>query len=355
VRWWASAFFVWTLLALLSASQAAVFMSNAGRPFGWGPLLGATFLDWYTCAAFTPVFVWLVRHYPIDRQNWMRVVPLMFVVTSVCVVVKYAVYGPLHIWLFPGQGTFGLGELLARSFFTESIAFWSTLGVLHAVEFYRKYREHEVQTLRLQAQLAEARLESLTAQLQPHFLFNTLNGVATLMHRDIEAADMMLTRLSDLLRLTLRDADRPEVPLGEELDLLSRYLDILRLRFPDRLSVETRISASAASALVPRFVLQPLVENAVQHGISRRAGAGRIQITADRSGDTLHLSVTDDGAGMRGDAEFPREGIGLSNTRRRLTELYGDAQRLTLDRLDGSGLRVALSIPYRESPAPAAA
>ena len=200
--------------------------------------------------------------------------------------------------------------------------------------------------------LAEARLETLTAQLQPHFLFNTLHAISTLMHRDVNAADTMVARLGDLLRRTLDGGDRPEVPLAEELRLLDAYLDIARVRFEDRLTVDMSIPTETAGALVPRFVLQPLVENALQHGIGSRHGRGRVTIQARRDGERLCLSVADDGeAGALQGNGFPREGIGLTNTRQRLRERYGPDHSLHLTRGEDGGLLVAVNIPFRTAAA----
>jgi LytS/YehU family sensor histidine kinase len=208
--------------------------------------------------------------------------------------------------------------------------------------------EDTARAARLETRLAEARLETLTAQLQPHFLFNTLHAISTLMHRDVEAADTMLARLGDLLRRTLDGRDRPEVPLAEELQLLDAYLDIARVRFEDRLTLDVRIATETKGALVPRFVLQPLVENALQHGIGSRQGWGRVTIQARRDGERLQLSVSDDGPGaaLQGNG-FPREGIGLTNTRQRLRERYGANHSLQLTNGEDGGFLVAVDIPFR--------
>src|SRR5262249_45261292 len=176
-------------------------------------------------------------------------------------------------------------------------------------------------------------------------------GISTLMHRDVKAADAMLSRLSDLLRQTLQRGERQETPLNEEIEMLDYYVEISRERFKDRLVFETQIAPDASSPLVPFFILQPLVENALHHGIARRAGVGRVSVSAKRQGETLHLNVTDDGPGLtKEERDFPREGIGLSNTRQRLRQLYGDQQSLTLEAPAEGGLRVALIIPYRIAP-----
>jgi LytS/YehU family sensor histidine kinase len=226
------------------------------------------------------------------------------------------------------------------------------IALIHGFEFHRRYRRREFEAARLQTQLAQSRLEALTAQLHPHFLFNTLQGISTLMHRDVDAADAMLSRLSDLLRQTLQRGDRQEAPLSEEMEMLDHYVEISRERFKDRLVFESQIPPDARNALVPFFILQPLVENALLHGIARRAGVGRVSVSARRQGETLQLNVTDDGPGLpKEERASPREGVGLSNTRERLRELYGDRQSLILDAPPSGGLRVELVIPYKLAPA----
>jgi LytS/YehU family sensor histidine kinase len=216
------------------------------------------------------------------------------------------------------------------------------------LEARTRAHDRELDAARAKSQLAEARLEALTAQLQPHFLFNTLQAISTLITRDPVAANTMLASLSDLLREVLRRGERREVPLEEELRVLAPYLDISQWRFGDRLSVRIEADPSVRRALVPFFVLQPLVENALQHGVGSRAGPGAIRIEANREGDRLWLTVIDDGPGS--ETTEARRGIGLPNTRARLQELYGDRHTLELGRLTGSqpGFRVRLGIPYHE-------
>jgi LytS/YehU family sensor histidine kinase len=232
----------------------------------------------------------------------------------------------------------GIGELLT---------FGIMAGGAYALEFRRRLRERESQALQLQTRLAEARLDALSSQLHPHFLFNTLTALSVLIHRDPAAADLMLTRLADLLRATLRAPAAHQVPLGEEMELLGRYLDIMRVRYGPRLTVETRVPDELADALVPPFLLQPLVENALEHGVARRAGAGRVEVAAEAVGGRVRLSVTDDGPGGDSDPLAGGEGIGLSNTRARLEQLYGAEQRLVLERVPGVGTRAMVEIPLR--------
>ena len=278
---------------------------------------------------------WLVRRFP-------RNFAIQLGAVAAGVVGKYALYAQLARWLRPSE-VWRFDEMLVRNFASESIAFCVLLAIVHGIDVHRRYREREVQTARLEAELASARLDALTAQLQPHFLFNTLNSVSTLMRRDVDAAEEMLSHLGALLHRTLRQGERHEVALSEELEVLAQYLAIMQIRFQDRLVVRTRIGDGLGSAHVPPLVLQPLVENAIRHGISRKPGAGTIEIAAARTGASLEISVRDDGEGVSESAE----GIGLSNTRRRLRQLYGDAQSLDLVKLAEGGSCVTLRIPLR--------
>ena len=353
-RWqpWLLGFGVWTVLGLLSAVQTSIYFMRDGRPVPWTPVLIDRLADWYTCAVFTPLFFWVVRAIPWERARWWRSVSVQTLVALACVPVKYFMYAAIVGWLIPDYRTAVVGNLIVGNIVTEFMAFAAMFAVIHAVEFNRRAMEDTARAARLETRLAEARLETLTAQLQPHFLFNTLHAISTLMHRDVEAADTMLARLGDLLRRTLDGRNRPEVPLAEELRLLEAYLDIARVRFEDRLTVDVRIASETNGALVPRFVLQPLVENALQHGIGSRQGCGRVTIQAKRDGERLHLSVSDDGPGgaLQGNG-FPREGIGLTNTRERLRERYGADHSLHLTKSGDGGLLVAVDIPFRTAAA----
>ena len=342
-------FGIWTFLAFFSASQGAVYLAQRGEPIVWGNLLAGRFADWYTCALFTPVFFWLARRYPIDRQSWRTTVPLTLAVTSACVVAKYAVLVPLEQWMGIDVNA-SFGRSLSRNFANESMAFWAVIGVVHALEFNRRYREREVAAADLRARLSQAQLDALRSQIHPHFLFNTLHSISTLMHRDVEAADTMLTRLSDLLRLTMKHRGENEITLRDELALVDNYIEIMRVRFGDRLAVSKNVDPDALEVLVPQFILQPLVENAFDHGISRTPGAGRIEISAERKGGNLALSVSDDGAARNGaPAAGGKHGIGLTNTRLRLEQLYGSAQSMALEKLADRGTRVTVAVPWRFS------
>jgi LytS/YehU family sensor histidine kinase len=205
-----------------------------------------------------------------------------------------------------------------------------------------------VRAAQLEAQLAEARLDALRMQLHPHFLFNTLHAISALMARDVPAARRMMTRLSDLLRFSLEQEVTDEVPLAEELDFLDRYVEIQRARFPDRLHVEMDVEPDAQAALVPRFMLQPLVENAIRHGIDRRPGGGRVVVRARVNDHRLKIEVEDNGPGFPSGADY-REGVGLRSTRARLEHLYGGGGELDLAAAPGGGALVRVVIPVRET------
>ena len=345
-------FGAWTFLAVFSVAQNVVYFTQVEKPIPWRGMLTARFADWYTCALFTPLFFWLCRRYPIDRRTWRTALPLTLAVTSVCVVLKYALLAPIVRALGLGDdATFG--ALVSRSFASESMAFWAVIGIIHALEFNRRYREREIAAADLRTRLSEAQLEALRSQIHPHFLFNTLHSISTLMHRDVEAADSMLTRLSDLLRLTLKHRGENEISLRDELSLADNYLAIMSIRFGDRLTVVRTIDPGVLDALVPQFLLQPLLENALQHGVATTSGPAKIEVLANVVDHRLRLAVMDNGRGAPTAARGERHGMGLSNTRLRLEQLYGRDQSLVLERLADRGTRTTVEMPLRRASTPA--
>jgi LytS/YehU family sensor histidine kinase len=222
------------------------------------------------------------------------------------------------------------------------------IGLSHGIDYYRKYRERELRASQLETRLAQAQLDALKMQLHPHFLFNTLNSISVLMTEDVTAARRMLTRLSDLLRASLENVGAQEVSLGEELEFLKNYLEIEQTRFQDRLTVRMEIEPGVLEARVPNLILQPLVENAIRHGIAPRAQPGLIEIHAARENGIVQLKVRDNGAGLgSASPETLIMGIGLSNTQARLKQLYGGAHNFEIRDARGGGLEVAISIPFR--------
>jgi two-component system LytT family sensor kinase len=243
-------------------------------------------------------------------------------------------------------GTFRL--FLGNAYLLNVPVYWLLAAGIYALRIAQQARERERRALKLEAQLSEARLLALRAQLEPHFLFNALNTIAVLMREDVDAADRVLALLSRLLRRVLDAASAPEVQLRQEVEFLEAYLAIEQARFPHRLSFHVDVDPQLLDARVPSLILQPLVENAVRHGVAARTAAGRIEVAASREDEMLLVTVRDDGPGMADDAQ---EGIGLSNTRSRLELLYGKRHSFRLDRAEGGGLQIALAIPLQAAAA----
>lgn len=341
LRLWGWGYLAYTLIGGLSATQLAVNAARAGQHVDWASLLATRLMDNYGYALFVPLLFLAVRRFPLDRANWIRSAPILLGVTFACVWVKC-------VWIEPfTQDLVPLAERFGSHVFGEMYDMASIVIVAQAFEFYRRAQERERQAVQLREQLTRAQLDALRAQLHPHFLFNTLNGIAALIRRDAAGADRMLTQLADLLRATLAYQETQEIPLREELELLERYLAIMRVRFHDRLTVRVEVGPAERDGLVPAFLLQPLVENALEHGIGAKPGAGRLEVRAAREDGRLSITITDDGPGPLGAPESAL-GVGLTNTRERLTRLYGDAQGLVLAAgPDGVGARVTVSLPWR--------
>jgi hypothetical protein len=229
----------------------------------------------------------------------------------------------------------------------DSLAYFALVGLAQAIHFRRRLDEGEKQAALLESRLTQSRLHALQAQLQPHFLFNTLNGIATLVRRDPQVAEEMLASLSDLLRVSLAQAGRQEIPLREELDFLDRYLELQQMRFGDRLRIERQVEPAALDCLVPSFVLQPLVENAIRHGIEPSGRPGLVRIVAQRTEGEVCLSIEDDGGGLRGSKPAAGNGIGLHSVRERLDALYGTRHEFRIEERPSGGVAASMRIPGR--------
>jgi LytS/YehU family sensor histidine kinase len=235
------------------------------------------------------------------------------------------------------------------------LTYGAILGVGLAFSYYARFREREMRASQLEAQLAQAQLQALKMQLHPHFLFNALHSISALVHSDPDAADKMIARLGDFLRLTLENSAAQEVPLRQELEFLNCYLDIERTRFRDRLTTQIEADPQLLDCVVPNLILQPIVENAIRHGVSQRAAHGHVEVRASRAGDALRLEVRDNGRGLPEGAEVCRAnqggGVGLANTRARLQQLYGGAYRFDISNAPAGGAVVTLEIPLHGSTA----
>ena len=315
---------------------------------------------WYAWALFVPLLQWLARRYPLERMRWMRGaaiqlvagVAIMFLHTGV----ELGMQKLLPQWPFTMGSPFprNAEEFVVGSLSGSVGTYAILLCGVYVAAYYARYRERELAASQLQGQLAHAQLQALRMQLNPHFLFNALNSISMLVRggRNPEAV-RMLAGLGDLLRSVLEE-DRPnEVPLREELDFLARYLAIEQIR-ADRLQVRMAVAPELMDARVPNLILQPLVENAIRHGIARSSAAGLVEIGAWRENGSLLLSVRDDGPGLSA-ADGGREGVGLTNTRARLARMYGDQQGLEMENAEGGGTRVTIRLPHRPGGADEAA
>jgi two-component system, LytTR family, sensor kinase len=341
VRNWVAVWCGWTALALFFAVSASLTYLSTGRDANWALSIRRSLLEWWLWALLTPIVVWLARRYPLDRRRPWRHGLIHAAAGAALAIVKTAAERAMFAWL-TGVWTYWLVSTLALQFFV----YCAIVAAAHGVVYYERSRERD----HLAARLADVRLQLLSMQLQPHFLFNTLNTIAELVHGDPDAADYMITGLSDLLRRTLELGPTQEIPLHAELDLLGLYLDIQKARFGDRLDVTIAVDADARVASVPVLLLQPLVENAIRHGLAERVSSGRIEIAARRNGARLVITVTDDGRGRATYVESAHERVGLGNTRARLEALYGSQHRLELANAPERGARVSLEIPFRAAP-----
>jgi signal transduction histidine kinase len=316
-----------------------------------------SFLSETTGAAASAITFFLIiipvcRRWPLGRGHWTRHLPPHVGGLIVYSVVKtFLMWGMrLLLWPLAGLGPYDYGDLAYRFPMEFANDVWSYVvlaSIVHAFYAWRALRDRELREARLEASLSEARLQALQGQLQPHFLFNTLNVISSVMYADPEQADRLMSRLSDLLRSSLSAPQRPEVALEEEMHVLGQYIDIMRARYGDRLDFNTHVDPEAREARVPAFLLQPLVENAIQHGVAKRAGSGRVDVRVERQRAMLVLHVIDDGPGIAGDPNAAiGRGVGLLNTRERLAHLHGSAASLTLANRREGGLVATVRIPY---------
>jgi two-component system, LytTR family, sensor kinase len=345
-----------TLLAALSSALAVSFTRALGRPTtNWLSLVMLNATYWYVWALFTPSIVWLSQHFRFERQGLIRAIVIHVPSVAIFSFANIAAMAAAQWWLASTHDYAWWGEVkrsALMNFDWEMMTYWAIAGLSHAVLYYRESRDRAVRASQLETELVEARMATLQHQLQPHFLFNTLHAISALMHKDVPAADRTLMRLSDLLRMTLENLGQHEVTLKTELEFLAKYLEIEQTRFADRLVVRFDIQPEALDALLPTLLLQPLVENAIKHGISKKSGPGHIDIRARQAHDKLWIEVRDDGLGLSDTALAAlQKGIGVSTTRARLQHQFGADFRFEFHRLE-QGVAVVVAVPWRtERPA----
>ena len=356
---WLAIIAAWAMLGVIYAGPIYLEMHlekmghAAWRVFSWGILM------WLAWAPLTPAMIWLARRYSLIGEAWKSSLlvhlPAFLLLSVIHSAAATAI--TLAIRPFDDMGTSPAAfwpRFLSRlqgSFGSDLLVYGAVIGICYALDYYRKYREREIRATQLEAQLAQAQLDSLRMQLHPHFLFNTLNGIVGLVRDNKnQAAVSMLVGLSDLLRHTLEHSAKQEVELREELNFIKLYLNIQEMRFSDRLQIEFDIDPATTKAMVPNLILQPLTENALRHGIGRSADSGLVGISSVVQDGHLRLTVYDNGAGLPDDWQLKgSEGIGLANTAARLQQLYNDNHQFDIRNRDGGGVEVVILMPLRTS------
>jgi two-component system, LytTR family, sensor kinase len=345
---------VWALVVVGVGSQTYATYAVKGEDLPFGQALLWAFSDWLGWLILAPVVFYLARRYPVERPNVARHLLLHLSFAFVAAVlhglsyyVMEEVTGQLWDATLPPV-TMAL-LYATKNLVIGVLVYGGLVSLSHGFEYYRRYKERELRATQLTAQLSKAELEVLKMQLQPHFLFNTLHAISALIRSDPDGADRIITRLGDLLRMSLQSNGMQEVPLRTELEFVEKYADIQRTRFRDRLSIRVEAAPSALDAMVPSLILQPLVENSIRHGVEAREQAAVITVKAEHLGERLLLTVTDNGPGF---PEYvltpvPGRGLGLANSRARLAALYGEDGRLIVATAPGGGAVVILELPFR--------
>lgn len=343
--WFAMVIAIWLVVSFIMSVQMYVSSRVTGTPQPWHQAFVTT-LPWYLSWAFlTPLVVWLAVRFDFNSRAAGRFAAVHLpagIAVAICHALIYvAMAGVInrHNPHFPALGDL-IAIKLSGSLHVNLMIYFLIIGLVIAGRAYARLRDREVASARLEAQLAEAETAVLRAQLQPHFLFNTLNAISALVPEDPTRANRLIARLGDLLRLSIDD--RGQIcTLAEELDFTEAYLAIEQERLGDRLSIVRRIDPETLTAQVPALLLQPLAENAVRHGLAARVRGGTLTLSAERTADGIRLTIVDDG---RGATEFT-DGVGLGNTKRRLHQLYGDRQSLTIITAPDAGFQVVIEVP----------
>ncbi len=349
---WVVAFALWTAVGLVSSTQLYWMYKLKEPGFTFGLAAIWQMPPWYYWGLASPAIFWLQRRFPLEHARWPASLAVLLAAnvvfaTGYVTVVILSGRAAQQQWFFE-EPFLKLHQLLLLKYLhLELTTYWGIVAAGHALDYRKRYRERELAAAQLETQLAHAQLDALKAQLHPHFLFNTLHAIAVLVRKqDTQGSIRMLTGVSELLRLALENVGRQLVPLKQELDFVDRYLEIEKTRFQDRLVVEQRIAPDTLDAEVPNLLLQPLVENAIKHGIAPRASSGRIELEAQRMGELLRITVSDDGCGLPESASKPW-GVGCTNVSARLRQLYGDKARFALEPRTGGGVVARVELPFR--------
>jgi LytS/YehU family sensor histidine kinase len=339
----------WLAVVFLFAIQWFIYDAARGNAD-----LFRYYLWWscYTWGVLTPVVVWFAHGHPINPSTWKQALPLHLGAGFVLVAVEISIEAMigalrLHHHLSVQQA---LRHYFSRHAQVSVLTYWMLVVAVQLYEVIDEARKRELRSSRLEAQLTGAQLEVLRAQIHPHFLFNTLQAATTLIHEDPDGAEDILLRLSELLRVSVDESHIQEVPLQRELEVLDLYLGIQARRFGDRLRFEVSVDLNVRDCMVPALILQPLVENAIRHGIGKHKGTDTVSIRGFQKGEILRLEVLNLNSHLEEKPLVPRHGVGLANTRTRLEQLYGNQQELRLQNLEPTGVCAQLSIPLRSAP-----
>ena len=340
-------FAAWTLIAAFDLGKRLVESRMYGRTLNLSEILLNLESAW-VWTLFTPLIFFLAERYPIQRAHWARRLAL-HIAFSFAIAALDSLVDSLICPLLAARPDWPFARWFWGESFINVYSYFATLAAGLAIRFYRLYHDRRLRVSKLETELAVTRLRALEMRLRPHFLYNALHTIGGLVRTEQgPAAVRMIAGLGELLRHTLRDDDAQEVPLSRELELTFRYLDIEQARFGDRLQVELQIAPETTNAHVPSLLLQPLVENAVKHGVESNTGSGQVVVRAYRDGDSLCLDVQDSGNGPRD--EHVGSGIGLSTTRARLEQLYGRDHKLELELAESGGALASVRIPFHTSP-----
>lgn len=356
---WVVILLAWTVLALFFTCRNLVLFIARGQPIDWARGVLFEIIYWYLWALFTPLVFRIARQLPLERGSRRRNIPLLLVCGLLIAPLQVSIEILLDLGLAyvllraPASEIAQRLAMFRRIVLVESFSgfliYSVIVGCYYAFDYYRRFRERDLRASQLEGQLARAELQNLKMQLHPHFLFNTLNTISVLMSRDTRAANGVLVRLSDLLRMTLDQSGTEEVSLKQELEFLQKYLEIEQTRFQDRLTVEMKVEPALLDARVPNLILQPLVENAIHHGVAPLLSAGRVEIEARREDGMIELRVRDNGPGLSlTESAALKERVGLSNTRARLEQLYGPRHRFQMHNRAEGGVEVTVAFPFRE-------
>jgi hypothetical protein len=351
---WLAVVGFWTVVAVLIATLSHSRLLMVNRPTIYAQWLSESLLIWYGWAAWTPLIIWLGRRFYIDSQRRFRYSAMLLVFGIILITIQtfYQCFVSMTVMDEPMGGYFN--QVVAQLAWMgpwNLLIYFGIIGVGYARDYRVRWQEREVAVRELETQLTRAQLDVLKSQLQPHFFFNTLNSISVLIRKgEPDHAQAMLGQLSDLLRYTLSIGSRQTVPLSDELAFVQGYLEIEQTRFGERLTTAISAAPDCLSVEIPPLMIQPIVENAIRHGLADKVDGGRVGVSITRTASSLTCAVEDNGVGYRrSPVALPREGLGLGNTRARMERLFGDKYSLTITAIEDGGTRVIIVIPIGQS------